>query len=388
MDKICIWAITPGGLQIGQKLLKSLPESDFFVSRTISDSFITPASAVMFERLPAMFEKQFRNYRAHICIFSTGIAVRMAAPLLESKLTDPAVVVLDDRAFHVISLVSGHLGGANALTLEVARITGADPVITTATDVNRVPSIDMVAKEQHLLIENPKMIKRVNMEFLQKRRVRLIDPLNLVAPYIPEQFLLNEPYQEAGEGELHSSSDLVTVVCSDLENCGKRGWVDSEMEIRDDSSTPDSEKYNLVPRETMILRPASLMVGMGCNRGTTEGELMELLISSFKEQNLCIRSIAGFATTSVKEDEQGLLDLAQRLGRPIAFYDRAALNSVETIENPSEMVEKHLGVKSVCEAAAILAAENGNLIVPKIKKGNATLAVARMAMKKSRESLI
>jgi len=388
MNRICIWAITPGGLQIGQRLLESLPECDLFISQTIAHDFITPDSAVLFEKLSATFQKQFRSYRAHICIFSTGIAVRMAAPLLESKLTDPAVVVLDDRAFHVISLVSGHLGGANELTLEVARITGANPVITTATDVNQLPSIDMVAKEQHLLIENPQMIKRVNMEFLQNRKVRLIDPLNLVSPYIPEKFLLDEPYQGAGEDELHSSSELVTVVCSDLENCGKRGRVDSELEIRDDISTSDGEKEKLVPRETLILRPASLMVGMGCNRGTTEEELMELLTSSFKAHNLCIRSIAGFATTSVKEDEQGLLDLAQRLGRPIEFYDRASLNSVKTIENPSEMVEKHLGVKSVCEAAAILAAENGKLIVPKIKKGNATLAVARVAIRKSRESLI
>lgn len=349
ISKIAIWAITPGGLTIAQELLYSISScaTNLFVSSTIAKSFTTPESAILFDKLSAMFKEQFRNYDAHICIFSTGIAVRMVAPFLQSKLTDPAIVVVDDRGFHAISLVSGHLGGANELTLEIARIIGASPVITTATDINKLPSIDMVAKRLNLLIENPEMIKKVNMAFLQGKRVMLIDPFNLLAYHIPEQFRYKD---------LSDAGDAVTVLCSDTD-------IDIER------------------TKTLLLRPPSLVAGMGCNRGTTRSELMELLISTFKEQNLSIKSLAAIATTALKQDEAGLIELAHELGKPIRFYDKDELNSVETIENPSEMVEKHIGVKSVCEAAAILATQNGVLIVPKIKKGNATLAVTRITVK-------
>ncbi|MBF0469377.1 MAG: cobalt-precorrin 5A hydrolase [Desulfamplus sp.] len=363
--KICIWAITPGGVKIGQYLNFAIPHSDFLVSQTIADSIDVPDNTVVFEKLQVMFSKLFRSYSAHICIFSTAIAVRIAAPLIESKLADPAIVVMDDRGVHAISLLSGHLGGGNQLALEVARITGATPVITTATDINNLPSIDMVAKKENLLIQNPEMIKKVNMAFLQDKSIRILDPLNIVAPHIPEQFRWNES---------HQNPYVATVICSDME--------------RPEAGVEKFSLYNgragEVPRETLILRPSSLMAGMGCNRGTTAKELLDFLTTAFKKNNLCLNSLAGIATTSVKHDETGLLELAQGLGKPILFYDKAALNSVETIENPSDIVEKHIGVKSVCEAASILAAHNGNLILPKIKRGNATLAVARMKKYKNR----
>ncbi|MBF0411313.1 MAG: cobalt-precorrin 5A hydrolase [Desulfamplus sp.] len=379
IGKTAVWAITFGGLEIGQKLLKSLSSASIlFVSDTISRSITNFDDTVVFDKLSAMFAKQFKNYDAHICIFSTGIAVRIAAPLVQSKISDPAVVVVDDRGFHAISLLSGHLGGANELTLEVARIIGASPVITTATDINKLPSIDMVAKSQNLVIENPDMIKKVNMAFLQGERIRFIDPFNLVKPHIPRQFILNQSTQgeefgndvklaqeSESDQEIRSDQDAqtITVFCDDTAKYEKRVGQD---------------KVSRETKKLLLLRPPSLVAGMGCNRGTSKAELMELLISAFKEHNLSVKSLAAVATTALKQDETGLLELADELGKPIKFYSKDELNSVETIENPSDMVEKHIGVKSVCEAAAILAAQNGHLIVPKIKKGNATIAVARI----------
>lgn len=359
ITKTAVWAITIGGLEIGQTLLKSLPSASIlFISDTISRSTTNFDNTVVFDKLSAEFSKQFKNYDAHICIFSTGIAVRIAAPLIQSKISDPAVVVVDDQGFHAVSLLSGHLGGANELTVKVAQIIGASPVITTATDVNKLPSIDMVAKSQNLVIENPEMIKKVNMAFLQSEKIMLADPLNLVRPYINEKFLLDIDSVEQKRGEI---KDRVMVVCSDtvLNRIGS---------------------CKVVSDKTLLLRPLSLIAGIGCNRGTSKAELIELLISSFKDHNLSVKSLAAVATTALKQDETGLLELADELGKPIKFYSSDELNSVETIENPSDMVEKHIGVKSVCEAAAILAAHNGHLIVPKIKKGNATIAVARITV--------
>ncbi|KJR43844.1 cobalamin (vitamin B12) biosynthesis CbiG protein [Candidatus Magnetoovum chiemensis] len=213
MKKISIWAITPDGMKVGKELFYSLSSSDFFISENIDDGVHSTSTniadaanladaanslnrdiitkqqinskqrVIIFEKLSERFQEEFKNYDAHIAVFSTGIAVRILAPLINSKLTDPAVVVIDDRAIHAVSLLSGHLGGANELTLKISEITGASPVITTATDIHNLPSIDMIAKKNNLFIENPNMIKKVNMAFLQKKKINIIDPFNLVKPH-------------------------------------------------------------------------------------------------------------------------------------------------------------------------------------------------------------
>ncbi|MBF0200069.1 MAG: cobalt-precorrin 5A hydrolase [Desulfamplus sp.] len=429
-ESIAIWVITPGGLSHALKLRGTLPESTLFVSASlISDDMAqgtkslepdpgdiiqnpcpsnpcssNPCSSnpcpsnimnrqdcTVFPRLSRAIELHFRHFKGHIFIFSTGIAVRIIAPLLQSKLHDPAVVVMDDRAHHAVSLISGHLGGGNELTLRVSRITGASPVITTATDVHGLPSIDTIAKCLGLAIENPEMIKKVNMVFLRGGQLNIMDPLNLVSARIPGKFIVEQntplpgttgvPDTSSEPGELQPTQYVDLPGTNGVPNTSSGTWVYcGDMEI-------------MVPRETLILRPPSLVVGMGCNRDTPAMELMELMVSSFKDKGLSMNSIAAIATTLVKENEKGLLQLAENLGKTILFYDRDELNSVKNIENPSDMVEKHIGVKSVCEAAAILGAHNGKLIVPKIKKGNATLAVARieadsLLSEQAREALI
>ncbi len=334
----CIWVITPGGLKISEALRAGLNHCDVRVSDRIADSFEIKKKFPVFKSLPLEMARCFNLYKRHICVFSTGIAVRVIAPILISKLDDPAVVVIDDKARHAISLVSGHLGGANALAIEAADITGARPVITTATDVNGLPSIDMIAGKQGLVIENPSMIKKINMAFLCGEKIHLVDPMNFVKHCLTENFFL-------------SDSKGLGVFCSD--------------------------RIEPVSRETLILRPPSLVAGIGCNRGTTKEELMAFLEAAFKEKKLSLKSLSKIATVGVKQDEKGILDLARELEISIVFYGRDELNSVKNITKPSEMVEKHLGVKSVCEAAAILASSRGNLIVPKIIRKNATLALAR-----------
>jgi len=343
IKRVAIWAITPGGVDLSACLAKGFDRSDLFVSEKAGHGRELPPGSRRFNSLSKALEEGFHAYSAHIFLFSTGIAVRMIAPLLKSKLSDPAVVVVDDRGNHAISLVSGHLGGANELALEVGKLVGARPVITTATDVNQLPSIDLVAKANRLKIENPDMIKAVNMAFLQGRAVEVQDPFSLVSPSLPARFIIPTPGGPTGTGP--------AVVCSD--------------------------RVVTVPRETIVLRPGTLAVGIGCNRGTSMEEIQGFLISVFRDKALSLDSIALLASTDVKADETGLLALGSALNLDIRFYDKPSLNSVTTIQNPSRVVEKHLGVKSVCEAAAILAANNGKLIVPKQKLGNVTLAVAR-----------
>lgn len=341
-DSHAIWSLTPKGMVLGRKIQEGLKGSALFISAKLSEQESPGKNIFTFKSLANEIHEQFNLYSGHVFIFSTGIAVRIIAPLLKSKIIDPAVVVVDDNGNHAISLISGHLGGANELTKKIADIIKAIPVITTATDSNKLPAIDMIAKDNGIFIETPENIKHINMAFLMGKPVGLYDPFEFIK-----------------------------------KNLSKTFWLDTDGKDKKKSmEILCSHKVDDVSRETLILRPPVLSVGIGCNRGTSREEIKHFLFMTLKNEGLSLKSIYRFATTSVKEDEAGLLELSREMKIPMDFYGKKDLNSVKTIKTPSKMVEKHLGVKSVCEAAAILSADNGELIVPKKKNKDVTIAVA------------
>lgn len=336
---VAIWCITPNGKILGLRIKTELKNSTLFVSKKIGQKEIE--NTFVFEKLSAEIHYQFNKFSGHVFIFSTGIAVRIIAPLLNSKIIDPAVVVVDDNGTHAISLISGHLGGANALSKKIARIVCGTPVITTATDTNNLRAIDLIAKENRLFIETPQNIKLINMAFLMGKPVGLFDPFGFVKTNLQKKYFSNKNRAE---------NSTEKIFCS--------------FEIKN------------VSRETLILRPPVLSVGIGCNRGTSCKNLKQFLFMVLKKEKLSVNSISEFASVDIKKDETGLLELSKEMKIPIIFFDKKRLSSVKTIMTPSQMVEKHLGIKSVCEAAAILSANNGELIVPKNKNKDVTLAVA------------
>ena len=351
--KFAIWAITANGVDITKKILAKFPDADVFLSGKLPANEI---QATVFDGLADAISEQFRRYEGHIFIMATGIVVRMIASLIQSKVKDPAVLVVDDHGLHVISLLSGHIGGANALAINVAECIGANPVITTATDVNQTPAIDVLATEKQLYIENPQAIKTVNMSLLKSERIGLHDPYECLKGLVPG----SAPWSGLGakDGSLKDDESANMILKA-------RVFID-DVQVK-------------LPPQTLVLRPPTLMAGIGCNRNTAMQEMQELLERAFAQFHLSPHSLAGLASIRLKADEAGLLALAEELDLPLKFYDREELNQVKTIENPSLMVEKHVGVKSVCEAAAILAAQNGTLVVPKQTTRNVTIAVARIA---------
>ena len=318
---------------------------DFFVPakiKNVSEPFIP------FHFFAETFSENFNAYDGHICIMSTGIVVRILAPLIKHKTIDPAVVVIDDTGRYVISLLSGHLGGANKLAKQVADLIGAEPVITTATDSHNLPAIDMIAKHKKLVIENPAAIKYINMAILSGERITIYDPLDIIKNGLGKINVLRIEKEGIKKIKQNMPFFYIDDVIMDL------------------------------PENTLILRPASLVAGMGCNRNTDFNELKSFLKDILSTFKLSVKSLSQIATIDLKKDEAGLLELSTYLQIPIQFYDKKQLNSVKHIQTPSEMVKKHIGVNSVCEAAAILASNQGKLIVNKKKKANTTVAVARM----------
>ncbi len=335
-DKLAIWALTPNGANLSRKIAAGLPYADLHFSASLENK---KDSSATFESLSDALSQGFDKYSGHVFIMSAGIVVRLIVPHIRHKTSDPAVVVADEMGYHVISLLSGHIGGANALAKQIAEIIDATPVITTATDLNNVPAIDVLAKEKGLFIENPGAIKYVSMAFLKGEKICCHDPFKLMSDTLPfSHFTL--PFS--------LFSIFIDDVVADL------------------------------PSDTLILRPKSLIAGIGCNRNTDKKEIRELLYEVLEKNALAPGSLKCIATVDLKADEQGLLALGQDLDLPIEFFTREELGKVKDIKTPSAMVEKHIGVKNVCEAAAILAAKKGKLIVPKHSARNVTVAIARI----------
>ena len=343
MKKTAIYALTPQGACLGRTLTDKL-RGDLFLPRRLADSH----GAIAFDRLSEVVTKNFPSYPQHVFIAASGIVVRAIASHLKSKDRDPAVIVLDQEGEYVISLVSGHLGGANELARNVARLTGGRAVITTATDTAGVPSMDLLAKEKDLTIANLKAVKSINMALLDGEPVQVFDPedrLGLKGRRLPG---FTVEWINNGEQWINEYPGV---------------WVTWK------SKKPDTEMNQL------ILHPRRLVAGIGCNRGTKPQEIVNLIKNTFEKNGLSLKSLKCLTTIEAKKGEQGLLDAARELNVPLIFLRKPELESIKA-PHPSSVVKKYMGVSSVCEATALLKSGRGKLLVPKTKSQNVTLAVA------------
>jgi cobalt-precorrin 5A hydrolase len=344
-DPIAVWALTPGGIALAGRIARLRPDATLFLPEG-AEAPDAPSVRRFTGLRPAVAEA-FSQYRGHVFVMAVGIAVRITAPLLRHKTVDPAVVAADDTGRWAVSLVSGHLGGANRLAEEIAAAISAEPVITTATDAHGLLSIDLAAAEEDLAIANPEAIKTVNMAILRGEPVTCFDPYGCF-------------------GRLRAFPGCRVVDRWPLET---EGQVAAVM-VTDHRMEPAPG--------VLVLHPRILFAGIGCNRGTTAEEIRTLIQTAMEQAGLAMASLAGLASIDLKADEAGLQEAAAALGLSLRFYRRDQLEPINDVPNPSETVRRHVGVSSVCEAAAILAAGRGPLILPKHRSTNATIAVARI----------
>ncbi|MBU2550887.1 MAG: cobalt-precorrin 5A hydrolase [Proteobacteria bacterium] len=341
---IAIYALTGTGAETARRIAGGLDGSDLFLPRRLA---WTKKGEYGFDRLGTLFEKNFQAYQGHVVIAAAGIVVRTLAPLLRDKTVDPAVVVLDPAGQYAVSLLSGHLGGANDLARRVAGLLGGQAVITTATDSAGKPSLEVLAREAGLAVENVRALARISGMLLDDRTVDVFDPEGWLWPALdpwPDDFCRLDSAPSAERDE-----PLV--------------WVG-----------PEAGDF---PETWFLIRPPCLIVGLGCNRGTGETELAQLIETAFERHRLAVTAIAGLASIDLKRDEAGLLDLAKRMNKPLEFFSAGELARADA-PSPSAQVKRHVGVESVCEAAALIAARTDWLVVTKQKSLNATLAVARI----------
>lgn len=345
--RVAIIAITGNGARLGETLQQGIPQSRLFVI----EKHAGPACHPFSEPVPTLISRLWPEYGGFICIMATGIVVRCIAPLLQAKDRDPAVVVLDDAGKFAVSLLSGHLGGANALAKSCASLTGCTPVVTTATDANDLPSFDMLAQENGWVIDDLSRVKVLNALLLEGREIAVADLTGRVKRYC------------AGRGNLTFVADAEKAAAS-----GAAGVL---------LVTNQALPPGLDPQRTLVLRPVDLHLGIGCNRGTAAEEIEAVVMANLERLGLSIKSVKCLATARAKEDEEGLLAFTAKLGVPLLFFDNEELNEVAVPSPPSAHAMAAIGARGVAEPAALLASGGGTLIMKKVKDGNVTLAIAQ-----------
>ncbi len=272
------------------------------------------------------------HYEGFVFIMAAGIVVRIIAPLLRNKKTDPGIVVMDEAGRYAISLLAGHLGGANELARAAAEAVDGQAVITTASDTLGLTPLDLWARFQ---------------------RLRLIKGSFIT---LSAQLVNN------GRLKVH------------LDNIG--GELPPDFEVEDDPALADLIISNRrQPDHTAVLCPKNIILGIGCNRGVKTQDIESAVAEICRELNLLRPAVDGLASIDLKADEEGLLDFARQNGLPISFYPAARLNTVKGIQR-SETVHRCTGAYGVAEPAAILEADADRLLCRKKKWQDVTIAIA------------
>ena len=349
-------AITKHGTAIARRLQERFPDVDVYYPQKFAQGDedargITAFSGSVVDRVPALFS----NYSGLIGIFSLGAMVRLIAPYLRDKKTDPAVVVIDDRAEHVISVLSGHLGGANSLTHRVAEALGARPVITTASDVGQTIAVDLLGRAFGWEIENFENVTPVSAAVVNEEQVHII--------------------QEAGETDWWPYPKQLPAYLSVFQTMAeaRQRPFDAALVITPRLLTKEETKVFLT--RGVLYRPKVAVVGIGCNRGTSADEIESVIGDAMKTAGLSIRSVRNVATIDRKGDEPGLVEVCEKHHWPLVTYTAQELNTV-AVPNPSETVFKYVGAYGVCEPAARLSSGADGWVVEKVRSGNVTVSIS------------
>lgn len=343
--KISIICFTLTGQQTGEKLKKALEEQEHAVSLYTKSKYI-PESIK--ESTKEWAGKQFESADGIIFIGATGIAVRSIAPYVASKKTDPAVLVTDECGKFVISLLSGHLGGANELALQAAEALHAVPIVTTATDLEGKFAVDVFAKKNNCHIFRMKEAKEVSAALLAGEKVgfysefpwegELPDGLVNCCGLRDENWISeNEPGTNVqNDNQIKSASDLfhkVGIAVTIHKNC-----------------TPFLSTTHVVPQ--------AVALGMGCRKNKEAQAVEKAAFTCIEENQIYPQAVACLASIDIKKEEPGLLALAEKMGIPFETFSSEELLAVKGEFTASSFVSRTVGVDNVCERSALKAAQD------------------------------
>lgn len=355
-ESTAIVTLTRGGTATGRRLVGSLPGAVLYAPARFAapDGKTVPTA----ESVRQVLQSAFEGHRSLVCIMAAGIVVRELAPLLRSKHSDPAVVVVDEAGRHAVSLLSGHRGGANALAQQVAAALGGEAVLTTASDVQGLPALDLLGERAGWALEGGDHLTALQAALVNG------DPIGVVQHAGDESW---RPDPAPPNLWRYESFDALAAALH-TDHAPQAALLITPY-------LAPGELLAAIPA-TVVYRPRCLAVGVGCNRGTPAEEIAAAVAETLAVEGLSPESIACVATVDAKADEAGLLAACEARGWPLRIFSRAQIAALGELPNPSEHAQRALGVPGVAEPAAMLAAKSHTLLAEKRKYPNVTVALA------------
>lgn len=341
--KCALYAFSKQGLAKAKEIMQGLQLPCALYS-VYEDSTAHP---IEHGKMQEIIQTTWTEFDAHIFIGAAGIAVRSIAPYLNRKSLDPAVVSCSDRGKYVISLVSGHIGGANRLARKIARITGGEACISTATDSRDITGIDEIAMLEQARILNPDAIKTINSALLHNEQLAFIGNRDVFDKYF--------------------QNSNVRYCAENSENLPCIYWDKTPQ-----NTQSDTELY---------IETKAFVLGIGCKKDTSPALLKQAVEQFLQKYHLSPAHIAKITSCEHKKDEQAILKLAKVFNIPVEFYKEEELNQID-VPNPSQKAEQETGTKSVAEASCLMGTnypQVKRLYVEKTRFENCiTLALARL----------
>lgn len=327
---IAIVVVTRNALDLARRIQPHLPNSKIFAHKVLGYS----EGEVIEGDMKSFTGRLFQQYDSLVFVMAMGIVMRCIAPWLQHKSTDPGVVVLDEKGTFAISLLSGHLGGANELARNIAEKVNAIPVITTATDVQGLLSVDMFAKQHGLLITSFDEVKQLTAMLVNGKKLALVNEtvLHLTGYDAPE------------------SADALI-------------YITHKKEVRSDAPF------------ARLLAP-NIVAGIGCRRGVPVETIISFVENELDNSGIDRRCLCSLASIELKQDEAGLLDAARYWNLPLLFVSKEQINALDTDYTTSAFVQSAVGVGGVCEPAAlIVGGGKGRFLLRKQAGNGVTLAL-------------
>jgi precorrin-4 C11-methyltransferase len=344
---VVVYAITAAGASVAGRIASALPEARVHLPARLAAS--VPGAVAEDASARAVVARLMGGAGSVVLVMATGAAVRLAAPHLEDKLRDPSVVAVDDRARFAVPLAGAHAGGGNALARRVAAAVGAVPVVTTASDGRPWPALDDLAAHRGWRVEDARQLAHAGAALLDGDPVALLqecgEPLELAGTWPASLRRVDDL------DALRGASARAAIVITDRTVESRDGWL--------------------------LLRPPSLVLGVGCEAGVSRDELLSAIDAALHDAGLSPLSVGVVATLDRKTAEPALEALCAERAWALEGHDAATLRTV-AVPTPSSVVEQAVGTPSVSEAAALrTAGEGAVLLLAKQVHGRVTVAVAR-----------
>ncbi|SDZ13613.1 cobalt-precorrin 5A acetaldehyde-lyase [Proteiniborus ethanoligenes] len=329
-----IVALTKDGTQQGKKIKKILNNInlEIYTLKKWSDE----ETLVIDKKLEEFVGSIFHKYDIIIFIMATGIVVRSIAKHIVNKTTDPGVLVMDEKGQFVISLLSGHLGGANEAAKLLADKMGGQPVITTASDVKGLIAVDTLAQKLNCQISSMDKAKNLTGLIVNNESVLIKSNINIDMK-LPDNILT--------EGEAKGTIFITNRVINKF----------SEYEVQ--------------------LIPKNIVIGIGCRSGISGEAIVNAIKEALDLFNIDYRSIKHFATVDIKQNEAGIFDAAKHFKTIVKIVNRKEIKNIEHEFHCSEFVRKSIGVGAVCEPCALLTASKGHFLMRKKSYNGITLSI-------------